>query len=119
MKKLGIFVIVLIVMSVVACILPNQISSPQASLASHKGYMLAAPPGSSPTPTPFQPIPPTPTYIPTVIVPKPTATAVLPTPYPTMPAVETNFVSAQGRSWADYPGPSVWPDMEIPAPMGI
>ena len=29
------------------------------------------------------------------------------------------YTSDEGRSWEDYPGPSVWPDIEVPAPAGI
>jgi LCP family protein required for cell wall assembly len=119
MKKLGMFILVLVLLAVGACVLPNQLYPPQASLAGHKDYLLADPTGYSPTRTPFQPIPPTATYIPTAIIPEPTATLAAPTPYPTQPVLDTRLISAQGRSWADYPGPSVWPDLEIPAPVGL
>jgi polyisoprenyl-teichoic acid--peptidoglycan teichoic acid transferase len=119
MRKFGILILLLILLVAGACILPSQIGAPQASISSRNQYVLVAPAGSSPTPTPFQPIPPTPTYIPTSNVPVPTATAIPPTPVPPTPVPETIVVSSQGRSWADYAGPSVWPDIEIPAPMGM
>jgi LCP family protein required for cell wall assembly len=119
MKKFRILVVLLLIVAVSACILPNQLTVPQASLISRNDYALAGPTVYSPTRTPFQPIPPTPTYIPTVNIPQPTATPDPPTPYPTQPVLNTKLISAQGRSWADYPGPSVWPDLDIPAPVGL
>jgi LCP family protein required for cell wall assembly len=74
-------------------------------------FLLVAPPGSTATATPFQPIGPTPTYIPTEF---PTSTPTdTPTPEP------RQYSPDEGRSWADYPGPTVWPDITIPAPTGI
>ncbi len=35
------------------------------------------------------------------------------------PTLQINFTADKGRSWQDYPGPSVWPDLEIPGPVGI
>jgi polyisoprenyl-teichoic acid--peptidoglycan teichoic acid transferase len=116
MKKAGILFLTVIAVTVGACSIANQSLSPHASLAGRNAYVIVAPPGSSPTPTPFQPIPPTPTYIPTSIEPEPTAT---PIPIPPTPIPVINFVADQGRSWQDYPGPSVWPDIDIPAPVGI
>ncbi len=114
MKRYGIIILVIILLVIGACTLPGQIFPPQASLVGRGSYLLVAPPGSSPTPTPFQPIPPTPVYLPTSITPEATATPVPPTP-----AAEPEFVADEGRSWEDYPGPSVWPDIDVPAPMGI
>ena len=114
MKKTGILIAVLIVLVVVACNLPGQLYSPQASISGRHDYLLVAPPGSTPTPTPFQPIPPTPIYLPTTIPPEATPTAEPPAPIP-----EVNFVSDEGRGWDDYPGPSVWPDIDVPSPVGI
>jgi LCP family protein required for cell wall assembly len=114
MKKYGILFLVLILLVIVACNLPSQIISPHASLSGRNDYLLVAPIGSSPTPTPFQPVPPTPTYLPTSIAPEATATA-----QPSTPVPEIKFISDEGRSWEDYPGPSVWPDIEVPAPLGI
>lgn len=114
MKKYWIIIITLVLLVVAACTLPGQIFSPHASLSGQHGYLLVAPPGSSPTPTPFQPIPPTPIYLPTSIAPEATPTDIPPTPVP-----EIEFISDQGRSWEDYPGPSVWPDIDVPAPIGI
>jgi LCP family protein required for cell wall assembly len=114
MSRNWILILVIIALVAGACSLQNQLSAPQASLSGRNDYVLVAPAGSSPTPTPFQPIPPTPTYIPTSVAPEATATPLPPTPLP-----EIQFVSDEGRNWQDYPGPSVWPDMDIPAPVGI
>src|SRR4030042_9069 len=114
MKKYGIVLLVLLLLGVVACTLPSKIFTPQASLLGLKDYVLVAPPGSSPTPTPFQPIPPTPTYLPTSLAPEATATAQPPTPIQ-----DIEYTSDLGGNWEDYPGPSVWPDIDVPAPLGI
>jgi LCP family protein required for cell wall assembly len=114
MKRYGIVIFVLILLVVVACNLPGQIFSPQAGLSGRNDYLLVAPPGSSPTPTPFQPVPPTPTYFPTSMAPEATPTALPPTP-----VGDVKFTTDEGRNWEDYPGPSVWPDIEVPAPLGI
>jgi LCP family protein required for cell wall assembly len=114
MKKYGIVILVMIVLVVVACNLPGQFYAPQASISGRHDYLLVAPPGSTPTPTPFQPIPPTPMYLPTTVPPEPTATA-----EPPASVEEMKFTSDEGRSWEDYPGPSVWPDIDVPAPVGI
>jgi LCP family protein required for cell wall assembly len=76
-----------------------------------RGLLLVAPPGSTPTATPFQPLAPTPTYLPTNF---PTA---IPTERPTPEPAQV--ASAESRTWADYPGPTVWPDIEVPSPTGI
>ncbi len=114
MKRYGLLILLLFTLVITACNLQDQILSPQASISGRNDYVLVAPPGSSPTPTPFQPMPPTATYIPTSRAPEATATPIPPTPVP-----EIKFISDQGRNWEDYPGPSVWPDINIPAPMGV
>ena len=119
MKRYGFLILILLSLIIAACTLQDQILSPHASISGRNDYVLVAPPGSSPTPTPFQPIPPTAVYIPTSIVPEATPTSIPPTPLPPTPVPEVKFVSDQGRSWEDYPGPSVWPDIDIPAPVGI
>jgi polyisoprenyl-teichoic acid--peptidoglycan teichoic acid transferase len=84
--------------------------------ATNGPVIVLAAANATPTPTPFQPNPPTPTYLPTN----------MPTPIPVindlpeateLPPAE--IVEGQVKSWADYPGPSVWPDIEVPAPVGI
>lgn len=36
-----------------------------------------------------------------------------------IPDESVQFTEDEGRSWEDYAGASVWPDIEIPAPVGI
>jgi LCP family protein required for cell wall assembly len=119
MKRYGLLILVLLSLIIAACNLQDQILSPHASISGRNDYVLVAPPGSSPTPTPFQPIPPTAVYLPTSIAPVATPTPLSPTPLPLTPEPEIKLISDQGRSWEDYPGPSVWPDIDIPAPMGV
>ena len=90
----------------------SPVATPIIQLPSVSGgggpMIIMAPANATPTPTPFMPSPPTPTYIPTRY---PTPTFV-----PTSTPGVTEFVS---KSWEDYPGPVVWPDVEIPAPVGV
>jgi LCP family protein required for cell wall assembly len=95
-----------------ACNLPASISERASEQPSDgRELLLVAPPGSTATATPFRPLAPTPTYLPTDF----------PTPIPTdLPTPEpTRLAEAISRSWADYPGPTLWPDIEMPAPTGI
>ena len=90
--------------------------------------LILAAANATPTATPFQPLPVTPTFLPTSL---PTATPVValtseasptaalpaPTQTPELPApTEAPDLS---RTWEDYPGPSVWPDIAIPNPTGL
>lgn len=75
--------------------------------------LIVAPPGSTPTATPFQPSEATATPI---ILP---TEATLPVPLPSTTSGVTEMAEGQGRSWSDYPGPVVWPDIQIPPPTGI
>jgi LCP family protein required for cell wall assembly len=90
--------------------------------------LILAAANATPTATPFQPLPVTPTFLPTgaptatptaALIPEasPTASAPAPTLTPELPApTETPDLS---RTWEDYPGPSVWPDVTIPNPTGL
>lgn len=70
--------------------------------------MVIAPPGSTATPTPFMPVGPTATYWPTNYpTPTPGASA---TPRPT---------ATSANPWGAYAGPTIWPDVDIPAPLGL
>jgi LCP family protein required for cell wall assembly len=97
----------------VACVQPGLLALSPSGPAGSPAYQLLviAPPGSTATPTPFQPIPPTPTYLPPSY-PTPTTAA------PTEP-VPTRITSGVSKTWVDYPGPVVWPDIQIPPPTGI
>ncbi|TAK12468.1 MAG: hypothetical protein EPO32_08485 [Anaerolineae bacterium] len=73
--------------------------------------VVGAPPNSTHTPTPFQPLPITPTLAPTE---RPTQapTRELPTAVPlaTATSIPTN--------WVGYPGPVIYPPLAIPNPVG-
>ncbi|MBN1666425.1 MAG: LCP family protein [Anaerolineales bacterium] len=57
----------LLMLSILACVIPGLIDAP--GIGTHTGQepirFISAPLGATPTPTPFQPLPPTPTYLPT------------------------------------------------------
>ena len=76
-------------------------------------FIVYAPPGSTPTPTPFQPQAPTPTYLPAIY---PTST---PDPVEVVITPETAFPTQEAVNWANYPGPTIWPEIQIPAPAGL
>ena len=110
MKTRHVIFLLFFVLLPLSCNLPGNDASALSSVSAGSELLLVAPPGSTPTATPFQPLPPTPTYIPTEF----------PTPEPVfIPAPEPQINPGEGRSWADYPGPSIWPDIDIPAPTGI
>lgn len=72
------------------------------------------------TATPEPTIVPTSTDIPTRIADTPTATAtayLFPTPYPL--AINPDTGESIEMTWGDYPGPTIWPSLPIPEPMGI
>jgi polyisoprenyl-teichoic acid--peptidoglycan teichoic acid transferase len=124
--RLRVFFLLILIIPV-ACSLPAHVgnlpSGPQSSGVNP--ILVQAPPNSTPTATPFLPLAPTPTYLPTSYptaipptpteVPPPTEVAAVPPP----PTVEPGTTPYMGKTWADYPGPTVWPDIEIPAPVGL
>lgn len=112
---------------VVSCSLPGMApeiatETPSPALTVPQKVLALVPPGASATPTPFLPLPPTSTYIPTDF---PTTTPLPPTPtaVPSATLVPTQGkvkpIKPVEKSWADYPGPTIWPDLDIPAPTGI
>jgi LCP family protein required for cell wall assembly len=114
MRKIGIFIIVMVVVLVTACSLATYLAYPRGSMASRNDYLLVAPPGSTSTPTPFQPNPPTPTYLQSSMG----ITATLITAQGT-PAPEILDATEEAPPWGNYAGPSVWPDVDIPTPVGV
>jgi LCP family protein required for cell wall assembly len=58
-------------------------------------------------------VPPTPTP-----TPEPTPTETPPPPMPELDG-EAEFIPDQGRSWNDYAGTSMWPDLQVPPPVGV
>ncbi len=112
------FLFILLALLPLACALPVLTGGLPISPAAVSGgpFLIEAPANATATATPFQPLPPTPTYLPTDFpTPLPTSTATLqPTVKPTRAPIKDI-----ARTWSDYPGPTLWPDIEIPAPMGI
>ncbi|MBN2149701.1 MAG: LCP family protein [Anaerolineales bacterium] len=107
-----------LVLATVGCSVPMLAVGSQAEDDALDPLLLAiAPPGSTPTATPFLPIAPTPTYLPTEY-PTPTVVILPPTATPP-PPMEVEIIAGEQRSWSDYPGPTVWPDIQVPAPTGI
>jgi polyisoprenyl-teichoic acid--peptidoglycan teichoic acid transferase len=97
----------------ISCNLPSSpgMSAPPQEIGSIPVF-VRAPEDATSTPTPFMPVAPTPTYLPTDFpTPLPTATNVPDTPTP-----EPTFTATPGRAWEDFLGPTVWPDIDIPTP---
>lgn len=114
MKQAIVAIALLLVLILAACILPGELLAPHAGLSDGNGSPNEASHTSNPTPTPFQPIPPTPTYVPGV-----TGEGDIhlePTPAIDPSAQQT---AEAAKPWGDYAGPSIWPDIEVPKPMGI
>lgn len=114
MKQAIVAIILMLVLIGAACILPGQILSPHAGLFNVNNFLQGASAAFTPTATPFQPLPPTPTYLPSsgdtgnpdVVDQSDDGPDRQPTATPS-------------KVWDGYDGPSVWPDVEIPAPMGV
>ena len=103
--------LILACLSLAGCAVPGQVAMLPWELQEPVPVIISAPLDDRPTPTPFQPLPVTPTYIPTAY---PTPTSPPPTETPT-----PGFIEEQSRNWADYPGPTIWPDIEVPPPTGL
>jgi LCP family protein required for cell wall assembly len=114
MKQAIVAIILLLVLIGVACILPGQILSPHAGLFNLSSFLQGASAGSTPTPTPFQPLPPTPTYLPSSGV-----AGEIDSEQASDPNPEQQLTATASKVWEDYAGPSVWPDIDVPAPMGV
>ena len=113
MKQAIVAIILMLLLIGAACILPGQILSPQAQVFDISGILGQKPAGSGPTATPFQPVPPTPTYLPSSDVADHPDGSASPADGPGPQATAT-----PGNVWDGYDGPSVWPDVDIPAPLG-
>jgi LCP family protein required for cell wall assembly len=111
MKILRCVILVILILSLASCNFPSQVSILPQPVQQSGPLILTEPLSGLPSPTPFQPLAPTPTYIPTLF---PTPTNPPPTLAPTQ-----GVISGETRTWADHPGPTVWPDIEIPAPVGL
>lgn len=95
---------------IAACVLLEP--APNTTGQSPVSMIVWAPADATATSTPFQPVAPTPTYILTDLpTPEATSNPIEPTPAGVQPPI--------AKSWNDYPGPIVWPDIDIPAPTGL
>jgi LCP family protein required for cell wall assembly len=110
MKKTAILLIILLILIVVACSLPKLNAASPDNSSTHKDYLLVAPPGSTPTATPFQPIPATPNS-----TQGDDATPGTPQSTP----VDDRSTPTPKNPWGDYAGPSIWPDVDVPEPVGL
>ena len=103
--------LVIIILVAVAWILPRL---PEWSHTGYQGandYLLAAQDQGTATATPFQPIPPTP------LVTDGNSSA-LTTPMISA-SPEITVTATPKPIWGDYPGPTIWPDIDMPAPVGL
>jgi LCP family protein required for cell wall assembly len=117
MKRLKFFALSIIALYLSACNLPGYQSLAGGKPAEANPIIVMAAANATPTPTPFQPQAPTPTYLPTSF-----PTPILPTAEATSvpaEAEEPAIVEGETKTWADYPGPVEWPDIAIPAPVGL
>lgn len=73
--------------------------------------LVIAPPNATTTPTPFQPLAPSPTFIPTDYLNPLNSTG------PTLEVLGTSETFPM--TWEGYPGPTIYPPIAIPPPMGI
>jgi LCP family protein required for cell wall assembly len=77
-----------------------QVSPKKPNLVVYAPFVSSA---ELPTPTP---------------TPEPTPTQAPPPPMPELDG-EAEYISDTGKSWSDYPGSSIWPDFQVPPPVGI
>jgi LCP family protein required for cell wall assembly len=116
-KKTIFLIFIIILLVAVAYRLSGEPGFLKASLSGQNHYLMAAPAGWTPTPTPFQPIPPTPLYLPNEMQIE-DQTALMASTLAT-PAPEILPPTDEIPIWEGYAGPSVWPDIDMPAPMGV
>lgn len=110
-KWLTLWGVVLLIIALTACSFPGlAIERPGGYPA--RPLLIVAPPGSTPTATPFQPSQSTP-------VPEDDVEATPEVVQSTEAVTGTEIADVDGNTWRDYPGPVVWPDVQIPPPMGV
>lgn len=110
MKTRKILLLTSIALLSLTCVLTPP-DAPQISL--NNPAMVLAPANTTPTSTPFMPLPPTPTYLPTDF---PTS---IPSNTPITGSTTPSDLGFIQKTWEDYPGPTIWPDIDIPAPVGL
>ena len=96
-------------LTTVACNLPLLFvplagGGPAARVVAARGPLVTVPPDATATPTPFRP--------------QALTATLLPTPLPS-PTPDVTLSPGSGKAWGDYPGPIVWPAVEIPPPAGL
>lgn len=101
--------LVIFVLLSLGCTLPSMVGmAPSApGVPTNYPYVQAGPDATT-TATPFLPLSPTQIYLPTEY----------PTPKPT-PKPTRSFSKPVSKSWEDYPGPTLWPDIDVPPPTGL
>ena len=87
---------------------PGMLAAQHQPLTTQAAPHYQVPGDATPTPTPFQPVAPTPTFIPTDM-------PLQPTQAPT--AVSAATATPVVGNWGNFPGPSVPPSIGIPAPV--
>jgi LCP family protein required for cell wall assembly len=87
---------------------PGMLAAQPQPLNTQAAPYYQVPGDATPTPTPFQPVAPTPTFIPTDM-------PLQPTQAPT--AVSAATATPVVGNWGNFPGPSVAPSIGIPAPV--
>jgi polyisoprenyl-teichoic acid--peptidoglycan teichoic acid transferase len=113
MRTRIVFFSLVLAILVSSCSTPSQVGMlpPAPAAPAANPILVHAPANATATATPFSPLPPTPTYIPTAF-PTSTPTEVPPTPTPE----SSPFI---GKTWNDYPGPTIWPDINVASPVGL
>jgi polyisoprenyl-teichoic acid--peptidoglycan teichoic acid transferase len=111
MKKTAIILLFILILIVVACSLPKFYASSPGSASNNSEYLLVAPPGSTPTATPFQPLPATPN-------PQAGEDSAESGTSQSTPVVDLATPTPK-NPWGEYAGPSIWPDVEVPEPVGL
>lgn len=109
-KTKRIFFLLVAALLPLACSIPQYLAplpvDVQTNPPKPRGELVLASANSTPTATPFQPLSPTATYLPTQII---TATQ----------SSEIDVSPGEIKAWGDYPGPTLWPEVDIPPPTGL
>jgi LCP family protein required for cell wall assembly len=117
MKQIKRLLLIILALSLPGCNLPGFPILAGGKPAEVNPIIVMAAANATATPTPFQPLAPTPTYLPTSF-PTPILPVAEATAAPAAPE-EPGIQEGESRTWADYPGPVEWPDIAIPEPVGV
>lgn len=105
-KRISVVFLAILVTACSATGLIGSLSSSSTNKAM-RPMLILAPVDATATPTPFQPLEPTPIYLPTTSPSQMIGTS-------QEPVKDDNL-----KAWGDYAGPTIWPDIDIPPPTGI